>query len=175
MNQGRPTTPPAVVPRRVECQREVTVPLSEHEQRVLEQMEHAMEAEDPKFATAMRGRTPKARQQRRIMLGSIGVVAGLVLVVVGVARGVVPIAVGGFVLMLAAGALALTPPRRPAATRSPATARGPIGAVGPDGRTQPRRRRAKSGRSKTPHSGTFMQRLEQRWDRRRDQGSGWSG
>ena len=56
------------------------MPLSEHEQRVLEQMEHAMEAEDPKFATAMRGRTPKARQRRRIMVGSIGVVVGLVLV-----------------------------------------------------------------------------------------------
>ncbi len=87
----------AVVLRRPECQREVTVPLSEHEQRVLEQMEHAIQAEDPKFATAMRGRTPRARQRRRIMLGSVGVVVGLVLVVLGVARSVVPLAVAGFV------------------------------------------------------------------------------
>ncbi len=138
------------------------MPLSEHEQRVLEQMEHAIQAEDPKFATAMRGRTPKARQRRRIMLGSIGVVVGLVLVVLGVARSVVPLAVGGFVLMLAAGALAATPPRRPAATH------GPVGAVGPDGRTQPRKRRSR----KSQRSGTFMQRMEQRWERRRDQGWG---
>jgi hypothetical protein len=135
------------------------VPLSEHEQRVLEQMEHAIQAEDPKFATAMRGRTPKARQRRRIMVGSIGVVLGLVLVVLGVARSVVPLAVGGFVLMLAAGALAATPPRKPS------RAHGPIGTVGADGRTQPRKRRAQ----KPQRSGTFMQRLEQRWDHRRDQ------
>jgi hypothetical protein len=144
------------------------VPLSEHEQRVLEQMEHAMEAEDPKFATAMRGRTPKARQRRRIMLASIGVVVGLVLVVLGVARGVVPLAVAGFVLMLGCGALALTPPRRQGAKGLGRKGRGPIGAVGPDGVTKPRRDRPakKSG-------GGFMHRLEQRWDHRKDQGQGW--
>ena len=136
------------------------MPLSEHEQRVLEQMEHAMEAEDPKFATAMRGRTPKARQRRRIMLGSIGVVAGLALVVIGVAQSVVPLAVVGFVLMLGAGAFALTPPRRKST--------GPLGAVGADGRTQPRK--AKSSKSS---GGSFMHRLEQRWDKRRDNGQGW--
>jgi hypothetical protein len=143
------------------------VPLSEHEQRVLEQMEHAMEAEDPKFATAMRGRTPKARQRRRIMVGSIGVVVGLVLVVLGVAQGVVALAVAGFVLMLGAGALALTPPRKQAAKGATAKAQGPLGAVASDGSTKPRKQRAaKSG-------GTFMQRLEQRWDHRKDQGQGW--
>ena len=138
------------------------MPLSEHEQRVLEQLEQAMEAEDPKFATAMRGRSAKARQRRRILFGAIGVVAGLVLVVLGVANGVVVLAVVGFVLMLAAGALALTPPRRPHPRQ------GPLGAVGADGRTQPRRPRGRA-----PRSGTFLQRMEQRWDRRRDQGSGW--
>jgi hypothetical protein len=142
------------------------VPLSEHEQRVLEQMEHAMESEDPKFATAMRGRTPKARQRRRIMLGSIGVVVGLVLVVLGVAQGVVALAVAGFVLMLGAGGLALTPPRRQAA-KGAGKSRGPIGAVGADGVTKPRRQRA------AKKSGTFMQRIEQRWDHRKDQGQGW--
>jgi len=146
------------------------VPLSEHEQRVLEQMEHAMEAEDPKFATAMRGRTPKARQRRRIMLGSIGVVIGLVLVVLGVAQGVVALAVAGFVLMLGAGGLALTPPRRQAAKGARGKGQGPIGAVGADGLTKPRR--VKAGK-KAAKSGTFMQRLEQRWDRRKDQGQGW--
>lgn len=136
------------------------MPLSEHEQRVLEQMEHAIQAEDPKFATAMRGRTPRARQRRRILLGSVGVVVGLVLVILGVARSVVPLAVAGFVLMLAAGALAATPPRKTAAGH------GPIGAVGADGVTRPRAKRHHPKRS-----GTFMQRLEQRWDRRRDGGA----
>ena len=33
---------------------EAPVPLSEHEQRMLEQMERALYAEDPKFASTMR-------------------------------------------------------------------------------------------------------------------------
>ena len=144
------------------------MPLSEHEQRVLEQMEHAMEAEDPKFATAMRGRTPKARQRRRIMLGSAGVVIGLVLVVLGVAQGVVALAVAGFVLMLGAGALALTP-----AAPAGGQGRGRQG-PGPD-RCGRRRRSDQAARAsaRPRRSGTFMQRLEQRWDHRKDQGQGW--
>ncbi|GAA3106389.1 hypothetical protein GCM10020254_60330 [Streptomyces goshikiensis] len=35
--------------------RRTPVPLSEHEQRMLEQMERALYAEDPKFATALEG------------------------------------------------------------------------------------------------------------------------
>ena len=48
------------------CDRqEVEVPLSENEQRLLEQMERALYAEDPKFASAMRGanRRPSAMCQ----------------------------------------------------------------------------------------------------------------
>jgi hypothetical protein len=137
------------------------VPLSEHEQRVLEQMEQAMYAEDPKFASAMRGRHGKARQRQRLLVGGFGVVIGLLLVVLGVARGVVLLAVAGFVLMIATGAFALTPPRRAGAT-------GPVGAVGADGRTKARRPAKQRG-------GSFMGRMEQRWERRRDEGRGWGG
>lgn len=153
------------------------MPLSEHEQRVLEQMEHAMETEDPKFATAMRGRTSQARQRRRFLLGGTGVVVGLILVVLGVARAAVPLAVVGFVLMIAAGALIATPPRGARSTGGQAAS--PLGAVGPDGRTRPRRARNRARRAghpaAQPRSGTFMQRLEQRWNRRRDEGRGWNG
>jgi hypothetical protein len=136
------------------------VPLSEHEQHLLEQMEQAMYAEDPKFASAMRGRTPKARQRRRLLLGCVGVLVGLVLVVLGVARSLIPLAVVGFVLMLVGAAFAAAPERKG----------GPLGMVGSDGSPLPRRNRGgatRAPRGKT--SGTFMQRLEQRWDRRRDQ------
>jgi hypothetical protein len=146
---------------RHEHQQEVVVPLSEHEQRVLEQMEQAMAAEDPKFATAMRGSSPRARQRRRFFFGGLGLVLGLVLVMLGVAQSLVPLAVAGFVLMIAAGALAATPPRR-----APS---GPVGAVGVDGLTRPRRAKKKSASG----PGTFMQRLENRWEGRRDQGRGW--
>ena len=101
------------------------MPLSEHEQRLLEQMEQAMYAEDPKFASAMRGRSSRARQRRRLLFGGIGVVVGLVLVVLGVARSTVPIAVVGFVLMLAGAAFAATPERKS----------GPVGTVDASGAT----------------------------------------
>ena len=37
------------------------MPLSEHEQRLLEQMERALYAEDPKFASALRGHVLRGR------------------------------------------------------------------------------------------------------------------
>ncbi|MGL5858270.1 MAG: DUF3040 domain-containing protein [Angustibacter sp.] len=144
------------------------MPLSEHEQRVLEQMEQAMRAEDPKFATTMRGSSQRARQRQRYLIGVVGVVAGLVLVMVGVAQSVVPVAVVGFMMMIAAGGIAATPPRRRPG--------GPIGAVAADGRTRPHGRSGRlPGRSGRPpdRSGSFMQRMEQRWERRRHEGQGW--
>ncbi|MGL4172768.1 MAG: DUF3040 domain-containing protein [Actinomycetota bacterium] len=139
-------------------QQEVVVPLSEHEQRVLEQMEQAMQAEDPKFATTMEGASLQARQRRRYLVGGVGVVVGLALVLLGVAGSLVVVAVLGFVVMVGAGAFAATPPRR----------RGPIGVVGASGQPTPRK-----PHSRAKSSGTFIQRLEQRWDRRRQEGRGW--
>jgi hypothetical protein len=137
------------------------VPLSEHEQRLLEQMEQAMYAEDPKFASAMRGRSSQARHRRRLLLGAVALAVGLAMVVLGVARSFVWLAVIGFVVMVAGVAWAATPERRS----------GPVGAVGTDGQTVTRRPRAKAARQ-TRNAG-FMDRLEQRWDRRRE--SGWGG
>ncbi len=142
------------------------MPLSEHEQRLLEQMEQAMYAEDPKFASTMRGRTSRARQRHKLLFGVIGVLVGLVLVVVGVAGSYVALAVAGFVVMLAGAAWAATPERRT----------GVVGAVGPDGRPQPRRGRRGHGRMERRQGAShesFMSRLEHRWDRRRD--GGWRG
>ncbi len=48
------------------------MPLSEHEQRLLDQMERALYAEDPKFATSMRNPNPLAGDKRRIALGRAG-------------------------------------------------------------------------------------------------------
>jgi hypothetical protein len=41
------------------------VPLSEHEQRLLEQMERALYAEDPKFASTLRSAGPRPGSRRR--------------------------------------------------------------------------------------------------------------
>src|ERR1700733_8953039 len=70
------------------CDRqEVEVPLSDNEQRLLEQMERALYAEDPKFASAMRGANRRPGAARRLAIGGTGIVLGLVVLVLGVAQG----------------------------------------------------------------------------------------
>jgi Protein of unknown function (DUF3040) len=157
--------------------REVIVPLSEHEQRLLEQMEQQLSVEDPKFASAMRGSAARVKARRRMILGALGVLVGLGLVVLGVARGGAGgliLGIAAFGVMVAGAWLAVTPPRR----KAPA---GPMGTVSADGTTHPRIPRgqrgshpAKAGRRgrKNKGSGGFMARMEQRWDRRRG-GGGW--
>jgi Protein of unknown function (DUF3040) len=128
---------------------EVDVPLSDNEQRLLEQMERALYAEDPKFASTMRGAARRSGSARRLLFGVSGVVLGLVLLVVGVAQQTVILGVIGFVSMLAGTAYAVSGHRRG----------GPAGVVQGNGsiRQVANKRR-----------GSFMQRLEQRWERRRD-------
>ncbi|HVN13686.1 MAG TPA: DUF3040 domain-containing protein [Kineosporiaceae bacterium] len=126
------------------------MPLSENEQRLLEQMERALYAEDPKFASAMRGVVRRSSHARRLLLGIGGVVLGMVLLLVGVAQQMVIVGIIGFVVMLVAFAFTVSSRRRP----------GPTGVVN----------RAGGVRQVTPSSrrrSSFMQRLEERWERRR--------
>ena len=132
------------------------MPLSEHEQQLLEQMEQALYAEDPKFASQMQGAGAKAAARRRIAIGVVGVLLGLGLLLAGVST-TMWLGAAGFALMVASVAYAVTPPRRRAA----------LGTVQPDGSV---RRVAPSQKARqTKPSGSFMHRLEERWDRRRDE------
>ena len=155
------------------------MPLSEHEQRLLEQMEQQLSVEDPKFASAMRGSVARAKARRRIILGSLGVLVGLGLVLLGVTQAIVLVGIAGFAVMGAGAWLAVTPERR----------KGPVGAVAADGSTQPHQPRGRSGgrgpkgrrgrksrgnggsRGSSGSGGSFMSRIEQRWERRR--GGSW--
>ncbi|HXR67321.1 MAG TPA: DUF3040 domain-containing protein, partial [Dermatophilaceae bacterium] len=96
------------------------MPLSEHEQHLLEQMEQALYAEDPKFASQMQGSAARARLRRSIAIGVAGVIAGLGLVVLGVAqgtalRGIIWGAIG-FALMVGGVAYAIRPAKAPKVT-----------------------------------------------------------
>ncbi|NUS43973.1 MAG: DUF3040 domain-containing protein [Mycobacteriaceae bacterium] len=88
------------------------MPLSDHEQRMLEQIESALYAEDPKFASAVRGgRFRSAASRRRLQLAAL-LLTGLVLLVAGIALPVKPggfpiISLVGFVVMFGAGVLLL--------------------------------------------------------------------
>ena len=129
------------------------MPLSEYEQRVLEQMERQLTSDDPRLANTLtqRGR----RSVGRYALATVGAVLGLLLLVLGAAYSQPWLGVIGFVVMFGAVVFAFAAPRKAGAAEQS----GPAGVVRDDGTVKQR-----------PRSG-FMTRLEERWDRRRgDQG-----
>ncbi len=131
------------------------MPLSEHEQRMLEAMEQALYAEDPKFASAMRGSAARARYRKRALFAVAGFVIGIVLLMSGVIVKVIPMSVGGFVVMLACAFIAVTSWRR-GSTQDGTEAAAPGGAPA-----------APAAKQRAPRS-SFMDRIEERWRRRRD-------
>src|SRR3954452_5238118 len=102
-------SPPSVA---VDAGRIRQVPLSEHEQRLLEQMERALHAEDPKFASALQGADLRALFRRRAFLAVAGFVIGLGMLVAGVVIALIALSVGGFVVMLGCAWLAYASWRR---------------------------------------------------------------
>jgi Protein of unknown function (DUF3040) len=78
------------------------VPLSEHEQRLLDQIEQALYAEDPKFASAVRSARARSRRRRWIVISVLGVFVGLATILVGLAAKLIVLGVLGFVLIVAA-------------------------------------------------------------------------
>lgn len=126
------------------------MPLSDHEQKMLDQLEQALAAEDPKFASQMQGSGLASLQRRRWVIGAVGVLAGMGLVLVGV-NTTMWVGAVGFALMVAAAVYAATPPRKAA-----------FGVVR-DGGIEPHKgskgRRNKKG-------GSIIDRLDERWERR---------
>ena len=134
------------------------MPLSEHEQRLLEQMERALYAEDPKFASSLRGKDPRSNFRRRVLLAGLGFVVGIVLLMTGLVAQIIIVSVLGFLLMLASAFFAVTSYRA-------VTAAAQLGVVDPSGvRRAPH---PVAGRKARSHGG-FMARVEERWNRRRD-------
>lgn len=127
------------------------MPLSEYEQRVLEQMERQLASDDPRLASTMQSGGHSGATHWTIV--AVGVIAGLLALVGGAALSQVWLGVIGFLVMFAAVAYGFAPAR---SRRS-----GPQGVVRGDGSvSKPGRQRGKR---------PFMARLEERWDRRRDQ------
>lgn len=88
------------------------MPLSEHEQRMLDQIESALYAEDPKFASSVRGGRMRAASSKRRMQAGALFVLGLVLLVAGIplaakAGAFLIISLLGFLVMFGAGVLFL--------------------------------------------------------------------
>ncbi|MFI9765585.1 DUF3040 domain-containing protein [Streptomyces sp. NPDC052415] len=126
------------------------MPLSEHEQRMLEQMERALYAEDPKFATALEGSGLRPYTRRRVYQAVAGFLVGIALLMAGMVAKQVWLSVVGFLVMLGCAVLAVTGWRK-----APKPGEQPAG--GPQASRQGRTKRS------------MMDRIEQRWQRRRDE------
>jgi hypothetical protein len=145
------------------------VPLSEEELRLLEQMERALVEEDPKLASTLRGTAFRRAARRRAILAGACFVLGVVVLMTGAVASITAVGVIGFVIMLASATIALTAMRGPHGTAAadPRTSAHPSHGSftvidgGRSGRTRRTRR--------TSH-GSFMERMEDRWRRRREEG-----
>jgi hypothetical protein len=122
------------------------VPLSEHEQRLFEQIERSL-AEDPKFASAVRASDPRFHARRRIVVAAGLFLAGIGLLVYGAVSKVALLGVAGFVVMLGSVALGMQAYRH-GQNRD-------LRAVGGTATRRTRLRRS-----------SFVDRLEERWRRR---------
>ncbi|MFF5992133.1 DUF3040 domain-containing protein [Prauserella flavalba] len=130
------------------------MPLSEHEQRLLDQIERELYAEDPKFASTVRGAKMRRPTRRRRIQGIALFAVGVALLVLGV---VVPfrvaeiplISVLGFLVMFFGVLLAVTAMR----ARGEPGEKNAKGAGGGGGGKQTRR-------------SSFTQRMEERFRQR---------
>jgi Flp pilus assembly protein TadB len=99
------------------------MPLSDHEQRILAEIERRLLEEDPKFAHQV-GSSFRAHLARRLKLAVAGFILGLIVLVVGVTLSYVAVGVAGFVIMLASVFEFLrTMRRRATVDRPPASGR----------------------------------------------------
>lgn len=144
------------------------MPLSDHEQRLLEQMEQALLAEDPKFATAMRGADLRRRYRRRAIVAGLIFVVGVVMLMTGAVTQVIPLGVAGFVVMLGSSWYAVTSWRRV----PPPDAAGEADDVPDISPGSARRQRRPKPAKRPKNNGSFMDRMEQRWRERRERGFG---
>ncbi|MEE1620298.1 DUF3040 domain-containing protein [Zafaria sp. J156] len=116
------------------------MPLSEHEQRLLEQLEKQLH-EDHRFASSMKSNTsPGGYSTRNMAIGALLAVVGIVVLILGVSSQWIPVGVVGFALMCGGVYIAVS--------------RNALGG----GSKAPKNAGAKS---------SFMADLESRWDARR--------
>jgi hypothetical protein len=165
------------------------VPLSEEELRLLEQMEQALAQEDPKFVSTLRGSSLERVARMRTIAAAVVFVVGIVMLMGGAVAQQIWLGVLGFVVMVGSATLGLASWRgRHAPAPQPQTSEDQLFDfddhphrfdVIEGGRAdRPRKlRRTSAGKgprrprqAKAPKQGTFMQRMEQRWERRRQQG-----
>lgn len=140
------------------------MPLSEHEQRILAEIERRLLEEDPKFAHQV-GSSFRAHLARRMKLAVAGFILGLIVVISAPFLENVAVGVAGFVIMLACVFLFVRTMRRRA------TVERPVGPAPPSGGGSPpagQQRRPKGGLD--AWWGKMTDRWRSRWEERGGQG-----
>ena len=123
------------------------MPLSEHEQRLLEQMERALYAEDPRFAATIRDTAQRAGTRRSAGIGILIAAIGVAVMITGLLSATPWLGVLGFVAVLGGTYVAIR------------------GVTAPDAAaTDPDAAAPKSARRKS----SFLKSAEERFERRRD-------
>ncbi|MDN5688851.1 MAG: DUF3040 domain-containing protein [Brachybacterium sp.] len=128
------------------------MPLSDHEQKMLDEMERQLFADDPRLARAFAPTKSRRRSGRRIAIGLGGVVVGLGVLILAVSLPAIWLGVIAFIGMLAGAVYAVTTP-------SSSSQEGPSDSGGGGGGSGPSTPRGDDG-------GTFMSKLEARWEKR---------
>lgn len=146
------------------------MPLSEEELRLLEQMERALVEEDPKLASTLRGTSWRRSARRRAILAGLAFAIGIGVLLTGAITQQPLVGVAGFVVMLISATVALTALRSQNAP-DPTPAPHSSGFSVVEGGRSSRLHRPRRGR--VPSSQSFMERMEERWRRRRDERGGW--
>ena len=136
------------------------MPLSEHEQRLLEQIERALVDDDPKFASSVRTGDRRLKARRKLQLGALLVVVGLAVLVGGAVARSVPLGVLGFLVMFGGAILGVF--NYKAATGAVESGSSPAGGRGPAGA-------GRAGRGGKVGRQPLKNRLEERFRRRYDQ------
>jgi hypothetical protein len=120
--------------------------LSDREQKLLRQMEQALYAEDPRFASSLKKSSRIAiapGEKRHLLTGTLAIVIAVGLVVGSVSAKIVLLGIAGFAFLILGLFLLVR------------GLQAPVAAVTP----RPRKNRT---------NGDFMRRMEQRWQQRRD-------
>jgi hypothetical protein len=133
------------------------MPLSEHEQRLLDEMERNLYQNDADFVANISQAPHRKPAYRAIVLGVLIAVVGVGALIAGVMIRQPLVGILGFILMFAGVLFAITPARR---RTDQVIFEEPVGGAS-QGTGHGRQKSQKNG-------GDFMDRLGERWDKRQD-------
>ena len=133
------------------------MPLSEKEQRILDELEKQLRSDEPSLASSLApSPTPVQVDGKRLIVGAVGVVGGLAMLVFAVSLPQIWLGVLAFVIMVAATVYAVSGSPTSQSASAP---------------TAPHAHESRSahpafGSPKKKSQSSFMKKMEERWDRR---------